>query len=108
LPQIAEALTPEGRLAIIDDPATPLDIMKLKPKSISLHWEYMFTRSLFNTVDMIEQHRLLDRVSELVDQGFVKSTLTHHFGTITAGNVRRAHSQIESGQTRGKIVLEGF
>ena len=105
---IAEALTPEGRLAIIDDPAIPLDIMKLKSKSVSLHWEFMFTRSLFNTVDMIEQHKLLDRVSELVDQGIVKSTLAHHFGTITAANVRRAHAQIESGQTRGKIVLEGF
>jgi len=57
---------------------------------------------------MIEQHRLLDRVSELVDQGVVKTTLAQHFGTITAENVRRAHALIESGRARGKIVLEGF
>jgi zinc-binding alcohol dehydrogenase family protein len=107
-PQIAEALAPEGRLAIIDDPTTPLDIMLLKPKSISLHWEYMFTRSLFHTVDMIEQHILLDRVSELVDQGVIKTTLAHNYGTITAENLRRAHALIESGRARGKIVLEGF
>ncbi len=106
--QIADAIAPEGRLAIIDDPSTPLDVMKLKSKSVSLHWEFMFTRSLYGTPDMIEQHRLLDRVAELVDRGTLASTLAQHFGKITAANVRRAHALIESGRSRGKIVLEGF
>ena len=105
---IVEALAPQGRLALIDDPLQPLDVMKLKRKSISLHWELMFTRSLFETADMIEQHRLLDRVADLVDAGTLKTTLGEHFGTINAENLRRAHALLESGKAKGKIVLEGF
>ncbi|TWC40086.1 zinc-binding alcohol dehydrogenase family protein [Pseudomonas sp. SJZ079] len=106
--QLVEALAPQGRLALIDDPAQPLDVMKLKGKSLSLHWELMFTRSLFATADMIEQHHLLNRVSQLVDNGVLKTTLGEHFGTINAHNLRRAHALLESGSSRGKIVLEGF
>ncbi|MDD2159140.1 zinc-binding alcohol dehydrogenase family protein [Pseudomonas sp. MIL19] len=106
--QLVEALAPQGRLALIDDPEQPLDIMPLKRKSLSLHWELMFTRSLFETADMIEQHRLLQRVAELVDAGTLKTTLGEHFGSINAANLRRAHALLESGTARGKIVLEGF
>ncbi len=106
--QLVEALQPQGRLALIDDPERPLDIMQLKRKSLSLHWELMFTRSLYQTADMIEQHRLLDRVSGLVDSGVLKTTLGEHFGRIDAANLRRAHALLESGKAKGKIVLEGF
>jgi zinc-binding alcohol dehydrogenase family protein len=105
--QLIEALRPQGRLALIDDPKT-LDVMPMKRKSLSLHWELMFTRSLFETPDMIKQHELLNRVSALVDEGVLKTTLGEHFGTINAENLRRAHAVIESGKARGKIVLEGF
>ncbi|MGK9067164.1 zinc-binding alcohol dehydrogenase family protein [Stutzerimonas chloritidismutans] len=107
LPQIVEALRPQGRLALIDDPAS-LDISLLKRKSLSLHWEFMYTRSMFQTADMIEQHRLLNRVAELIDRGVLKTTLGEHYGTINAHNLRRAHAFIESGKAKGKIVLEGF
>ena len=106
--QIVELLAPQGKIGLIDDPASPLDVMQLKRKSLSLHWELMFTRSLFHTADMQRQHELLNQVSALVDAGRVRSTLAQHFGTITAANLRRAHAQIESGTTRGKIVLESF
>lgn len=106
--QLIEALAPQGRLALIDDPEQALDIMQLKRKSLSLHWELMFTRSLFETADMIEQHRLLDRVAELVDAGTLHTTLGEHFGSINAANLRRAHALLESGTAKGKIVLEGF
>jgi len=106
--QLVEALQPQGRLALIDDPERPLDIMQLKRKSLSLHWELMFTRSLYQTADMIEQHRLLDRVSGLLDSGVLKTTLGEHFGRIDAANLRRAHALLESGKAKGKIVLEGF
>jgi zinc-binding alcohol dehydrogenase family protein len=106
--QLVEALAPQGRLALIDDPEQPLDIMQLKRKSLSLHWELMFTRSLFETADMIEQHHLLDRVTELVDAGTLRTTLGEHFGSINATNLRRAHTLLESGTAKGKIVLEGF
>jgi zinc-binding alcohol dehydrogenase family protein len=106
--QLVELLAPQGKMGLIDDPASPLDVMQLKRKSLSLHWELMFTRSLFHTADMQRQHELLNRVADLVDAGRVRSTLAQHFGTITAANLRRAHAQIESGTTRGKIVLEGF
>lgn len=105
--QLIEVLRPQGRLALIDDPAT-LDVVPLKRKSLSLHWELMFTRSLYQTADMIKQHQLLDRVAALVDEGVLRTTLGEHFGAINAQNLRRAHALIESGKAKGKIVLAGF
>lgn len=106
-PQLIDALAPQGKLALIDDPAT-LDAMPLKRKAISLHWELMFTRPIFETADMIRQHELLDRVAALIDAGTLRTTLGEHFGAINADNLRRAHALQESGRARGKIVLEGF
>jgi zinc-binding alcohol dehydrogenase family protein len=105
--QLIEALKPQGQLALIDDPKA-LDVVPMKRKALSLHWELMFTRSLYETPDMIAQHELLNRVAELIDQGVLKTTLGEHFGAINAANLRRAHAVIESGKARGKIVLEGF
>ncbi|WP_349973089.1 zinc-binding alcohol dehydrogenase family protein [Pseudomonas caspiana] len=105
--QLIEALRPQGKLALIDDPKT-LDVVPMKRKALSLHWELMFTRSLFETPDMIKQHELLNRVADLIDQGVLKTTLGEHFGTINAANLRRAHAVVESGKAKGKIVLEGF
>lgn len=105
--QLVEVLAPQGRLGVIDDPDT-LDAMPLKRKSISLHWELMFTRALFETADMVRQHEILNRVSSLVDDGTLRTTMGDHFGNINAANLRRAHALIESGRARGKIVLEGF
>jgi NADPH2:quinone reductase len=102
-----DILKPQGKLALIDDPAT-LDIVPLKRKSLSVHWELMFTRALFETRDMIAQHQLLAEVSALVDAGVIRTTLGDHMGTITAANVKRAHALIESGRAKGKLVLEGF
>lgn len=107
LEQLIEVLRPQGQLALIDDPAQ-LDVVPLKRKSLSLHWELMFTRSLYQTPDMIKQHQLLTRISQMVDSGVLKTTLGEHFGTINASNLKRAHAVIESGKARGKIVLEGF
>ncbi len=104
---LIEALRPQGRLALIDDPAQ-LDVIKLKRKSLSLHWEFMYTRSLFQTDDMVEQHRLLNRVAQLIDDGVLRTTLGEHFGSINAANLRKAHGLLESGRAKGKIVLEGF
>jgi len=107
LDQLVEALAPQGKLALIDD-SKSLDVSKLKRKSLSLHWEFMYTRSLFETPDMIEQHKLLNRVAELIDAGTLKTTVGEHFGTINAANLRRAHELLESGKAKGKIVLESF
>jgi len=106
--QLIEVLAPQGKLALIDDPKAGLDIMKLKTKSISLHWEFMFTRSMFVTEDMHKQHELLTKLGELVDQGIIKTTLGQSYGVINAANLKRAHAKIESNQALGKIVLEGF
>jgi len=105
--QLVEVITPQGRLGLIDDPKV-LDANPLKRKAASLHWEFMFTRSLFETVDMIKQHELLDEVARLVDAGILKTTLGEHYGAINAANLKRAHALIESAKAKGKIVLEGF
>ncbi|MFT6915394.1 MAG: zinc-binding alcohol dehydrogenase family protein [Motiliproteus sp.] len=103
-----ELLKPFGKIAMIDDPATPLEIMKMKPKSLSLHIEFMYARSMHQADDMIEQSRLLSRVADLVDQGYIQTTLGKNLGTINAANLRAAHAELESGSAIGKIVLEGF
>jgi zinc-binding alcohol dehydrogenase family protein len=105
--QIVDILKPQGRLGLIDDPAS-LDATKLKRKAISLHWELMFTRSMFGTDDMQRQHDILNRVADLVDDGTLRTTLGEHFGNISADNLRRAFKLIESHKARGKLVLEGF
>ena len=107
LDAIAELIAPQGRLGLIDDPAT-LDIKKFKTKSVSVHWELMFTRSIFNTADIDQQGKLLNEVSRLVDEGILRTTLTERYAPINADNLKHVHTLIESGKARGKIVLEGF
>jgi zinc-binding alcohol dehydrogenase family protein len=107
LADIVELIAPQGRLALIDDPAA-LDALPFKRKSVSLHWELMFTRSLFDTADMSEQGRLLAEVSRLVDAGQVRTTLTERLSPINAENLKRAHRMVESASMRGKVVLEGW
>lgn len=101
-------IAPQGRFALIDDPADGFDAMPFKRKAISIHWEMMFTRPVFDTADILEQHNLLNHVSELVDAGKIKTTMTEVFGTINATNLIKAHALIESGTAKGKIVLSGF
>ncbi|VAX26409.1 Bifunctional protein: zinc-containing alcohol dehydrogenase; quinone oxidoreductase (NADPH:quinone reductase); Similar to arginate lyase [hydrothermal vent metagenome] len=107
LSEIASLISPQGDLAVIDDPKT-FDIMPFKTKSIAIHWELMFTRSLFKTQDMVEQHHLLTQVADLVDQGRIKTTMIKNFGTINAKNLIKAHALLESGKSIGKIVLAGY
>lgn len=102
-----ELLVPFGKIAMIDDPDA-LDVMKLKSKSLSLHLEFMFARAMHQAADMDAQHRLLDQVAELVDQGALRTTAGKHLGTINAANLKAAHAELESGRAVGKIVLEGF
>jgi zinc-binding alcohol dehydrogenase family protein len=104
---ISELVAPQGKVALIDDPAA-LDVRTLKRKSVSLHWEFMYTRSMFQTDDMQQQHQLLNDVARLVESGAVKTTLAERYGKINAANLKRAHALIESNRAKGKIVLEGF
>lgn len=106
-PAVVDVLAPQGKFGLIDDPRT-LDARPLKQKAASLHWEFMFARPLFNTPDILEQHNLLNQVAELVDTEVLRTTADNDFGQINATNLKRAHALIESGRSRGKIVLAGF
>ncbi|NEV92655.1 zinc-binding alcohol dehydrogenase family protein [Psychroflexus sp. YR1-1] len=105
--EIVKVINPQGKFGFIDDPKV-INATSFKPKSVSIHYELMFTRSLFKTPDMIEQHHSLNKVSELIDDETLKTTKGEHFGTINAENLRKAHQLLESGKAKGKIVLEGF
>jgi zinc-binding alcohol dehydrogenase family protein len=100
----AEIVKPFGAVVSIDTP-NDLDILPLKAKSIAWHWELMFTRPVFGTPDLIEQHRLLNRVSELIDDGTLRGTMTTRLSPINAEQLREAHRLIESGRTVGKVVV---
>ncbi|MHC4929969.1 MAG: zinc-binding alcohol dehydrogenase family protein [Planctomycetota bacterium] len=105
--EIIKCLAPQGHFGLIDDPEQ-LDVSKLKFKSIALHWEFMFTRSMFQTPDMMAQHKLLNEVAGLIDTGQIKTTVAYRLGTINAKNLIKAHAMLESHQAHGKIVLEKF
>lgn len=104
---IQQVIAPQGQICLIDDPGA-LDILPLKLKSVGIHWELMFTRSLFQTHDMSKQGELLNRVAEMVDAGSLHTTLSDQLGKINAANLKRAHTLIESGKSMGKLVLSGF
>ena len=106
-PALVDVLAPQGKIGLIDDPKS-LDATLLKRKSASLHWELMFTRSLFNTPDLLAQHHILNEVAHLVDEGVIRTTIAETLGSINASNLKKAHALIESGRARGKLVLEGF
>ncbi|MDR6788540.1 zinc-binding alcohol dehydrogenase family protein [Sphingomonas sp. BE138] len=103
LDEIAEIIAPQGHLALIDD--VDLDIGRLKPKSVSVSWEMVFTRPLFRTADMIRQHEILNELADLVDRSIIVTTLTRVAGEMSAATLREAHDAIEAGTTIGKIVL---
>jgi NADPH2:quinone reductase len=100
----AEIMNPFGEIVAIDGPAG-LELLPLKTKSIAFHWELMFTRSLFETPDMIEQKHLLARVAALVDEGRIRSTVRERIADFSAAGIRRAHELVESGRTTGKVVV---
>lgn len=107
---IAALVAPQGRVGLIDDPE-PLDLRPMKMKSVSIHWESMFTRAMFGMADMIRQHEILTEVAGLVDRGAVRATATRSLGAIDAANLAnlwRAHAAVEAGRVVGKLVLEGF
>ncbi|WP_105371629.1 zinc-binding alcohol dehydrogenase family protein [Neorhizobium huautlense] len=105
---VLELIAPQGRFALIDDPKEAMDIRPFKSKSLSIHWEMMFARPVWQTADMIEQHKLLNHVAELVDAGKIRTTLSETLGPINSSNLKKAHAMIESNRTKGKLVLSGF
>jgi len=107
LPGLAEVIKPQGQLGVIDNAAV-MNVTPFQNKSISFHWELMFTRSLFQTEDMQEQHNLLTHVAELIDAGKIKTTMTQHLGKINPENIMRGHQIAKAGTAIGKMVLEGF
>jgi zinc-binding alcohol dehydrogenase family protein len=107
LAEIVTLIAPQGRFGLIDDPKI-LDIVPFKRKSVSVHWELMFTRSLFSTADIDQQGVLLNEVAKLVESGRIRTTLTEVLKPINAANLMQAHALIESGRAKGKVVLEGF
>ena len=101
-------IRPQGGIVTIDDTNLPMPMEGMKPKAASLHWEFMFARAMHQTPDMIEQHRLLTWTADQIDAGRIRTTLTEVISPINAANLREAHRRVETGQAKGKIVLEDF
>ncbi|PWK35221.1 zinc-binding alcohol dehydrogenase family protein [Cupriavidus plantarum] len=105
---MAEAIAPQGKICSIVENSGPLAVGDLKSKSATFVWEFMFTRAMYGTPDMVAQHKLLNEVARLIDAGRLQTTLGENLGAINAENLRRAHAMLEGGQTIGKLVLQGF
>ncbi len=104
-PVMTDVITPQGRMCSIVETEKPMDLGPLKRKSASFAWEFMFTRSMYQTADMIEQQRLLNTIAELVDNGELVTTVNEVIHPITAENLRKAHAMMEQGRSIGKVVL---
>ncbi|MDX3914492.1 MULTISPECIES: zinc-binding alcohol dehydrogenase family protein [Olivibacter] len=102
---MVELIKPQGHIGSITGSATPLALNKLKAKSVSFSWELMYTRSTFQTDDMIEQHHILNKVADLLDRGVLKTTLKETLKGLSVTNFKEAHQQLESGKTIGKLVV---
>ncbi len=107
-PTMANVIKPQGMICTIVENSKPLDIALLKSKSAGFIWEFMFTRAMYETPDMIAQHHLLNRVSALIDTGVLQTTVGKVLTPINAANLKLAHAELEAGQSIGKIVLQGF
>ena len=105
---MAEIVKPQGKICSIVETTKPVNLDVLKTKSATFVWEFMFSRSMFKTDDMIAQHHILERVAKLIDDGVLITTLNQVLTPINAENLRQAHAQLESGSTIGKIVLSGW
>ncbi|CAA9194599.1 zinc-binding alcohol dehydrogenase family protein [Flavobacterium collinsii] len=103
---MAELIKPQGHIASITGSSDPVALNKLKNKSASFSWELMYTRSMFETDDMQEQHVILNQLADLLDEGILKSTLNLTLNGLTAGNFKKAHELLESGKTIGKIAIK--
>jgi NADPH:quinone reductase-like Zn-dependent oxidoreductase len=107
-PAMCEAIKPQGRMCCIVDTTDAVDLNALKRKSVTFAWEFMFSRPLYQTDDMVEQHKLLTQVARWVDTGMIQSVLTERLSPINAANLRTAHAKLESGRMIGKLVLTGW
>jgi NADPH2:quinone reductase len=105
---MAEAIAPQGTICSIVETVSQLQLSLLKNKSAAFVWEFMFTRAMYETADMIEQHKLLNQVADKIDAGELRTTIAKRIEPINAANLRQAHEILESGKTIGKIVLEHF
>ncbi|TYP74647.1 zinc-binding alcohol dehydrogenase family protein [Paenibacillus methanolicus] len=105
---MAEAIAPQGKICSIVETDELLNLALLKNKSVTFVWELMFTRPMYQTPDMIEQHKLLNEVARLVDEDVIRTTASETLSPINAANLRKAHAMLETGRTVGKVVLEGF
>lgn len=102
---IVELIKPQGHIASITGSSVPIALNKLKTKSVSFYWEFMFTRPMFKTDDLIEQHHILNKIGELMEKGIVNSTTNTVLNGLRVENLKKAHLQLESGKSIGKIVI---
>ncbi|MCB1191593.1 MAG: zinc-binding alcohol dehydrogenase family protein [Leptospiraceae bacterium] len=103
--EMADCIRPQGKIVFIDDPSKPIDITVFKFKSVTLSWEFMYTRSMFQTEDMSEQRNLLSTVARLLDEGFLVTTRQKTYNGLTPENIQDMHIKQESGTMMGKQVL---
>ncbi|MFH6991818.1 zinc-binding alcohol dehydrogenase family protein [Flavobacterium sp. FlaQc-48] len=103
---MVELIKPQGRIGSISDPVENVNLRQLKGKSVSFHWELMFTRAMFQTDDIIEQHKILNTIADMLDNGTIKTTLEEVFIGFSAENFKKAHQLLESGKAIGKIAIE--
>jgi NADPH:quinone reductase len=106
--EMSKVIRPQGKICSIVENEEPIDLKLLQDKSISFFWEFMFTRPLYETDDIVDQHHILNKVGEELEKGNLQHTLQETISPINAENMRKAHGKVEKGKMIGKIVVEGW
>lgn len=79
-----ELMAPQGKICSIVEPEAPIDLNLLKSKSATFVWEFMFTRSMFKTADIIEQHNILNKIADLIESQKIKTSRNKTISPIDA------------------------
>ena len=105
LQNMVDCIKPFGEICALVSAQQPIDMNVFKTKSVSFHWEFMFTRSLYQTEDRVEQGKILAEIAECMDSGEFTSIMTKQLTGLTAENLTQAMRTVAEGNMCGKLVI---
>jgi NADPH2:quinone reductase len=99
----AKIIRPHGAIVGLDDPDPP-SLASLKPKSVTWHWESIFTRPLHD-LSPERHHDILNEIGRLIESGELRPPPTHVLSPLNAQTLRKAHQIVEQHSAHGKVVI---
>ena len=102
--EMSDLLEPFGHLGSIVGANKDVDLTKLKNKSGSFDWEYMFAKTDYD-YNIASQGAILALLVQLMNEKKIKSTLTKIIPGFSPDVFYQAHQFIEEDKMIGKLVV---